>query len=344
MNEIFNISDCSGKPVYKQLVSSIEKAIRSDTLQAGLQLPSLNSLARQLDISKETVKKTYGILTDRGLIEPRQGKGYFVANHTDSANSRILLLFDKLSSYKQLLFDAFTHTMGDKAKIVIRIYNQDPSLLKFYLDESLDSFDYYVLSPHFPLDASSQNMAIKQIKRIPYRKLIMVDNWMRAVLGNYGAVYQDFENDIASGLASALDKIKTYPRLNVFTLPSSLYSKIIAKGIERFGDENGIKIRFIDEIKPEMIKANELFLSINSQFDVALIDLIRTARYNHLEIGRDIGLISFNEDPTSEIILNGLTTVSTDFAEMGRITANMILDGKMSKIHCPFRMTRRSSF
>ena len=344
MDSIFNISDCGGKPVYKQLVSNIEKAIRSETLQAGLQLPSLNSLARQLDISKETVSKTYGILTDRGLIEPRQGKGYFVASHTDLANSRILLLFDKLSSYKQLLFDAFIHTIGDKAKVFIRIYNQDSSLLKFYLDESLDTFDYYVLSPHFPLDADSQKMAIKQIKRIPYRKLIMVDNGMRAVPGNYGAVYQDFENDITSGLASALDKLKTYPRLNVFTLPSSLYSKIISKGIERFGKDNGIKIRFFDEIKPEMIKANEVFLSINSQFDTALIDLIRKAKNNQLEIGRDIGLISFNEDPTSEIILNGLTTVSTDFAEMGRLTANMILNGKMSKIHCPFRMTRRSSF
>ena len=43
-------------------------------------------------------------------------------------------------------------------------------------------------------------------------------------------------------------------------------------------------------------------------------------------------------------VLGGLTTISTDFREMGRLAARMILDRKPSKIHCPFRMTRRSTF
>ena len=43
-------------------------------------------------------------------------------------------------------------------------------------------------------------------------------------------------------------------------------------------------------------------------------------------------------------LLDGLTTVSTDFREMGRLSAEMILSRKMTKIHCPFRMNRRHTF
>ena len=42
--------------------------------------------------------------------------------------------------------------------------------------------------------------------------------------------------------------------------------------------------------------------------------------------------------------LGGLTTVSTDFDQMGRMAARMILDHSFRKIHCPFRMTRRNTF
>ena len=46
----------------------------------------------------------------------------------------------------------------------------------------------------------------------------------------------------------------------------------------------------------------------------------------------------------NEVVLGGLTTISTDFSEMGRLAARMILDRSLAKIHCPFRLTRRSTF
>ena len=55
-------------------------------------------------------------------------------------------------------------------------------------------------------------------------------------------------------------------------------------------------------------------------------------------------IISYNEIDMNEVILDGLTTVSTDFREMGRLSAEMILSRKMTKIHCPFRMNRRHTF
>jgi len=44
------------------------------------------------------------------------------------------------------------------------------------------------------------------------------------------------------------------------------------------------------------------------------------------------------------VVLGGLTTISTDFVEMGRLAAEMILAGKMVKVHNKFRMIRRKTF
>lgn len=47
----------SQTPVYKQIMENIEKAIKSGKSAAGDMLPSMNELAAELEVSKETVKK-----------------------------------------------------------------------------------------------------------------------------------------------------------------------------------------------------------------------------------------------------------------------------------------------
>lgn len=55
-------------------------------------------------------------------------------------------------------------------------------------------------------------------------------------------------------------------------------------------------------------------------------------------------IISYNESPINEIILNGLTTISTDFRQMGVLVARMILEKSLSKVKCDFQMIRRNTF
>ena len=58
----------------------------------------------------------------------------------------------------------------------------------------------------------------------------------------------------------------------------------------------------------------------------------------------DVHIISYNESEMNELVLGGLTTVSTDFAQMGRLAAGMILSRRMDRIHCPFRLNKRFTF
>ena len=83
---------------------------------------------------------------------------------------------------------------------------------------------------------------------------------------------------------------------------------------------------------------------LNSQHDNGLLTLSRIAAGLGLKIGEDISVISYNDSPINEIILNGLTVVSTDFEQMGAVAAEMILGKTMNKVKCDFRMIRRGTF
>lgn len=334
----------SDAPIYKQLVDNIAADIHSGAIAPGEILPSMNELSDLLGISKETVKKAYAILRDREFIEPRQGKGFFVSEPKSRTTKRVLLLFDKLSTFKSITYNVMAARIGDKAQITIRLHNQSPELLKYYLDESLDRYDYYVISPHFQLDEATQSQVLRQLGRVPNRKLIMLDNWVKALPGNYGVVYQDFENDIYSCLDTYLPELRKYKKLNVLVMPSSLYHGLISNSLKLFCTKNNIKVEFHDNVTSDILRKNEVYLLLNGQLDSELAYIAREAAAKKLKIGADIGVISYNDSPINELVLGGLTTVSADFAKMGEIAADMILDGKLSKVRCDFRMIRRNTF
>lgn len=73
------IATGSTTPIYRQLVDQIGLAILRGRLVPGDQLPSVRALAARLVINPNTVARAYGELARDGVVEARQGKGYFVA-------------------------------------------------------------------------------------------------------------------------------------------------------------------------------------------------------------------------------------------------------------------------
>ena len=340
---MFNIDVNGHVPIYKQLIAEIERAIDNGGLKEGDCLPSMNELSASLDISKETVKKVYSILRERGLIESLHGKGFFVTAWRESRKLRIFMLFDRLSQYKQMLYDAFIDKIGDNAEVTMYVYNQRVDTFEEFISQTLDKYDYFIITPHFALDPTTQARALKSLKRIPNRKLIILDNWPRTLQGQYGVVYQDMSNDIYDGLKEALDDLKRYNKLHVVTLPTSLYGSLIMAGVERFCADYSINVEFHYEITSDMMKRGGVYLLLNGQLGLGLVDAARTAKMQGLEIGKDIGIISYNDSYLSEVILGGLTTVSTDFAQMGRLAAEMVLSHDLRKVKCDFKLSRRNT-
>jgi GntR family transcriptional regulator len=67
-------------PIYKQVVDQVRLGVRSGGRVPGDPLPSVRALAERLVINPNTVAHAYAELVRDGIIEARQGRGYFVAS------------------------------------------------------------------------------------------------------------------------------------------------------------------------------------------------------------------------------------------------------------------------
>lgn len=66
------------RPPYLQIAGALTGAIESGDLTPGSQLPALNALATEYDVSLGTVKSAIAALRDAGRVVTRPGKGSFV--------------------------------------------------------------------------------------------------------------------------------------------------------------------------------------------------------------------------------------------------------------------------
>lgn len=73
------LSNASPDPIYEQICRQIKNQIISGALPEGEPLPSIRTLARELQISVITSKRAYEELEKEGFIDTVGGKGTFVA-------------------------------------------------------------------------------------------------------------------------------------------------------------------------------------------------------------------------------------------------------------------------
>ena len=96
---IIIISNTSNLAIYEQIVRQIKDAVIAGDLREGEPLPSIRSLARDLQISVITTKRAYEELEQEGLIYPVAGKGFYVSRQNTSMlkEKRIQMLEEELS-------------------------------------------------------------------------------------------------------------------------------------------------------------------------------------------------------------------------------------------------------
>jgi len=73
------ISNSSPDPIYEQVGKQIKAQIISGDLAEGDALPSIRTLAKELQISVITTKRAYEELEKEGFIDTVGGKGCYVA-------------------------------------------------------------------------------------------------------------------------------------------------------------------------------------------------------------------------------------------------------------------------
>lgn len=335
--KLIYFDDFSATPKYQQLANSIIKAIEEGKLQVDDVLPSINELSFQFDICRDTAEKGYKYLKKQGIIGSVPGKGYFIKNIDVNRTTRIFLMFNKLSAHKKIIYDSLIGTLGGKAAVDFYIYNNDLALFRKLLDNTNTEYNYYVILPHF---IEGGETAHKILNTLPKDKLILLDKITPGVTGDFSAVYENFEKDIFFALKQALPQLQKYHTLKLIFPNQSYYPEEIVKGFSTFCEEYAYTYSIVHEIENEELKAGEVYINL---MENDLVILIERLLESSLEVGKDVGVISYNETALKRIILNGITTISTDFEAMGVETAKIILNNVPNKVEVPFSLRLRNS-
>ena len=74
----FKLDPRSGVPFYRQIIDQIRYNIVAGNLKVGDRLPTVRSLAVELEINPNTISKAYKELEIQNILETQQGTGTFI--------------------------------------------------------------------------------------------------------------------------------------------------------------------------------------------------------------------------------------------------------------------------
>ncbi|WP_337043735.1 GntR family transcriptional regulator [Emticicia sp. 17c] len=323
-------------PKYKQIVQSVVADIERAVLRKNEQLPSISELSEEYYLARDTVEKAYRELKEQGYITAVQGKGFYV-NGKEHNKMRILLVFNKLSSYKKIIYYAFLKVLGEKASVDLQIHHYNARLFEEIIDKNLGKYNYYVVMPHF-FPETDKNLALKVLDKIPPNELVLLDKDLPEYTSPCLSVYQDFENDVADTLESANDLLAKYQRMVLIFPSDGNYPQEIVKGFRFFCINARKEYAIRENATDETLQPQTAYVVVE---ETDLAELIKKSRQTPYTLGNEIGLLSFNETTLKELL--DITVITTDFETMGRTAAALLLDKKQIKVKNPFYIIRRKS-
>ncbi|WP_114778423.1 GntR family transcriptional regulator [Botryobacter ruber] len=337
MDLMDRIEESSATPKYLQVVNAIISDIEAGVLKRGHRIPSINETSEMYYLSRDTIEKAYKVLRKRGVISSVKGKGCYISNTFASDKIRVLLLFNKLSAYKKTIYYAILKSLGEDAVVDLHIHHFDGKICESLITDNIGRYDYFVIMPHFYHNAE---LALRSIKNIPQEKLLLLDKNIESYTGNCAAIYQDFEHDIRTALQSGQDLLQKYERIVLVYPKDVLYPVEIVKGFRCFCREAAFEHIVVSSMCDVQLKPKTVYITLEES---DLAEVIKKSRAQQMRLGKDIGVISYNDTPLKTILDSGITVISTDHEKMGETAAHLMRHKLRDKIHNPFTLIRRNS-
>lgn len=326
------IDDSLGVPKYRQIINSIYRSILSGKLKHGDKIPSLNQICAEYDLSRDTVMVAFNELKAKGIISSIPGKGYYISSTEVNVDERIFVLFDELNAFKEDLYTSFLNSLDIKSNVDIYFHHFNYQVYKDLITESIGKYTSYVIMP------ATFDYTADLLAPLPKDHVYILDRKKDDLL-DYPVVYQDFEADVYHALTEGEDLIKKYNKL-IMVFPGGKEPEGRMTGFDRFCKEYGIECEILRSLIGREIHKGEAYFVPS---DRNLVRLVKMADQKKFTLGKDFGIVSFNDTMLKEVVAGGITTISTDFELMGRTLAKMIIEKRNEQISNPAKLIRRSS-
>jgi DNA-binding transcriptional regulator YhcF (GntR family) len=331
--QIHELEGIPGLSKHEQFVQGIINSINAKTLCRGDLLPSVNQLISELGFARETIAKGYKELVERGIVQAKNRKGFYVSSDDTGQQLKVALLLYAFDTFQETFYKTFRAHLGDNIHIDVFFHHNNIEIFEAIIASTKGRYGMYVVAP-IPHPKTSDIL-----KAIPTDKFLMIDRYEQ-LSGNCSYIVQEFGEASYNAFAALSQTIRTFDEMIFYYRPATDTPIEILKAFKKFIADYKIKGSIQTAYTPGTVEKGKVYYTINN---TELWAILKDCTEKKLTPGKDVGILSHNDDIVKEIICNGITTYSTDFRLMAEKAAAFVLNREKIREVVPTVLIRRKS-
>lgn len=304
---------------YKAIMAEIQRRSAEKELTVGDALPSITAISKEFSCARETAAKAYNILKKYGVITSYPGKGFFLVSDKRLSLPKVFLMLNNLTPYMEVLYNSFMDEIEGKAIVEVFFHHNNFEMFKDIVEKAYGKYHTYIVKG-FAHDEVDSVLSI-----FNEDELLVLDR-REGIDDSRSYIAQSYVDDFYNCLVSNSELFKKYSAIYlVFGRSQQSHPKQCIVRFEEFLRENGIAGGYITKLDVDAVCKKDCFVALADDDLVALLKMCRERGY---VIGKDIGIVSYNDTPMKEFVGEGITVFSADFVEMGRMAAQFAVEPK----------------
>ncbi len=315
----------------------------------GEKIPSISEFSIKFNVSKETVRLSLENLVYRGVLQPKHGKGYFVAS-SNKISVRVALLCKIDGVYIKPIYQGLIDEMDENISIQVNEIRQSEQTLTSLMEDFItrQAIDRILVVP-----ISGKEEEIDSILT-PFKRRIKIGWIDKAPANTKDPVFLcDYKRCVSLAVNrfknSGMTKLFYFSRNpednSVFTTMRSAFRKAVSQNSKNMGvlsDWNHI-LSIVNTRNP---------IGIMAESDTEAVYLLSRLKANGIKIPQQVSIISCDNSEITDLVTPSITSVDPGFIELGRevrkwIHGDFIADNNTSPIvvhSSPILIQKESSF
>jgi DNA-binding LacI/PurR family transcriptional regulator len=331
--QIYEMEGVSGLSKHDQLVNGILNAIQNKALNQGDLLPSVNNLINEFGFARETIAKAYKDLVTRGIVESKNRVGFYVSNCDINQHLKVALVLFAFDAFQETFYKVFRSKVGKGVHIDVFFHHNNIDVLESIIQNIRGRYGLFVVAP-IPHKRTAEILG-----NLPMDRFLMIDRFEK-IPGDYSYIAQEFDTSSYKVFEELKDTIKQYDRMIYYHRPVADTPIEILHAFKSFVKTHKIKHEILTEYIPGTMEKGNVYFTINN---TELWSMLKDCKMKKLKPGKDVGILSHNDEVVKELIFDGITTYSADFKVMAEKAAEFVLTRKKIQEIIPTVLIRRKS-
>jgi DNA-binding LacI/PurR family transcriptional regulator len=242
----------------------------------------------------------------------------------------VLFAFD---AFQETFYKVFRSKLGQGVHIDVFFHHNNIDVLESVIQSIRGRYGLFVVAP------IPHKRTAGILETLPLDKFLMIDRY-EEIDGEYSYIAQEFEKSSYRVFEELCDTIKGYDSMIYYHRPAADTPVEILRAFKAFVKARKIKHEIRTEYISGTLEKGKIYFTINN---TELWSMLKDCKLKKLKPGKDVGILSHNDEVVKELIMDGITTYSADFRMMAEKAADFVLTRKKIQEIIPTVLIRRKS-